>query len=200
MDEIRDHAYNQKTIYERVVHNRGTWVEIYLISEFFNMNDLETHKFRRYSGWSDATAIFNGIEECGVGLIYAFRVEDDFRKKDKFVYSGTATFDDGDKQRRLGHGPEHVMVLIGVRFDADDRCWLLVQNSWKSKQFVTMTFDYFGSCGGHLIFMEGKGNMRDFFTWNGEGRFGEYPIDDGGDATFGSDRSVSWSRHQLTEE
>jgi hypothetical protein len=63
-----------------------------------------------------------------------------------------------------------------------------------------MTFDYFGSCGGQLIFMEGKGNMRDFFTWNGEGRFGEYPIDDGGDSTFGSDRSVSWSRHPLTEE
>jgi hypothetical protein len=128
-----------------------------------------------------------------VGLIYGFRVEDDFRKKDKFVYSGTVTFDDGDD----GRGPEHAMVLIGVRFDADDRCWLLVQNSWKSKQFVTMTLDYFGSCGGQLIFMEGKGKMRDVFNWNGEGRFGEYPIDDGGDATYGYwDRSAVWSRHQ----
>jgi hypothetical protein len=147
MDEIRSHCLDQRTMYQFVVQKLGFHGHIFLSKFLGGKYKILVRK--------RAKGIAEAMDKYGPGLI-RFRVEDDFRTERKLSYSGTATFNGSENEW-------HDSALVGILVDSNNTCWLLVQNSWKSKQFVTMTHEYFRSCGGEIHFIDGDGQVKDFF-------------------------------------
>lgn len=106
--------------------------------QFFNL----TGQYPRACNPSD---IRRSYERYGPGLVCQFKVYDDFRRPNKFLYH----------QSPQGINPVgHAMILVGFRTDSQDNVFLLLQNWWKEKQFVEVTPSYLADCGATVYFAE----------------------------------------------
>jgi hypothetical protein len=150
IEEIRSHALDQQWLYNFVIRKNGNKARPF-------MEQLLGGNYEIIEG-ENADDIFNFAGLYGPGIIGSFQTEDDFHVRDKVLFSGTASFPHENSN------VVHAMVLVGVRVDVDGTFWLLVQNSWRHKQFVTMTYEYFQSCGGRVWFIAGDGELAKVFN------------------------------------
>jgi hypothetical protein len=84
------------------------------------------------------------IEKYGPGLVSAFRIHEDFMSTSKLSFVGKPV------GAYLGL---HAMVLIGVRESRSGKRFLL-QNWWRTCQFVEVDLDYLRACRAQISFVE----------------------------------------------
>lgn len=65
--------------------------------------------------------------------------------------------------RREDWGPTHTVVVHGMRIGEDGKSYLLVQNTWKGKQFVELSMDYI-SMSKCIFYHVEKPKKRGLFT------------------------------------
>lgn len=86
------------------------------------------------------------LKDRGPGLVSHFQVHEDF------AAGVSGSFDGRPVGGALGL---HAMVLIGARVDAvTGKRFFLLQNWWKSAQFVEVSETYLAACGATLSFVE----------------------------------------------
>jgi hypothetical protein len=107
---------------------------------------------KRWSEIDEAT-----LRRYGPALVSQFHIHPGFKEKDKFRY--------GDKDiphRSLPskNSSKHAMILVGVGSlpDSNEKAFLL-QNWWKSKQFLECSQRYLESCGAIPIFVTNESRI-----------------------------------------
>ena len=90
-------------------------------------------------------AIESSLELYGPALVAYFRVDEDFCDKDMLRHIGPR-----DKKQVLG---KHAMLLVGHRQESDKKL-LLLQNWWRSKQFIEVDAEYLESTRTILYFVK----------------------------------------------
>lgn len=174
-------------IYDRIVHNRG-WtcrgiLRTHLVtpSSRFDLNQEGWLCMYHWGRWDEI--YIDAMRYYGALLIGSFNVGSDFLEPDKFSYDGKPIFEKGNTD------VSHAMVLIGARLDRKGRCWLLVQNSWHSKQFVEMSLDYFHACNPQVHFPMGKLELKEVFKTYRQPLYRDYGINDGGDGPIRTEKT-----------
>lgn len=166
MDQILDHAYDQRMIYNRIVNDKGyssyDYLRKFTVKQqdeiLIDWRDTCLVDFVRENG-ADliGNCLVDLVRQNGAGLISDFRVGRDFLDPNKFTYDGKPVFRRGDLART------HAMVLAGARLDREGKCWILVHNAWTSKQIVEMSLDYFCECSPALHFANHKLELKEVF-------------------------------------
>ena len=128
-----------------------------IVQKYFDPSyiyDSDHRHFDSYMYLPPDLVILQPLSLFGAGLVHNFHVEADFNTAKKFFYSGKANFTNDEEGMHCKEGA-HAMVLVGAgRFsEADNEFCLLLQNSWKSKQFVLVTLECFMSCRGKISFL-----------------------------------------------
>jgi hypothetical protein len=86
------------------------------------------------------------IKGYGPGLVSCFEVYDDFNRGDIHSHVGAPV----GEFKGL-----HAMVMIGYRVAVDTgKTFFLLQNWWKTKQFVEVDEEYLKRCGAVMYFVE----------------------------------------------
>lgn len=83
------------------------------------------------------------LHKYGAGLVSNFEVWSCFHCETIDVHEGYP------KGQRVGN---HSMVLIGYRYDSNNKIKYLMQNWWTNKLFVEMDAEYAHTCGAQLAF------------------------------------------------
>ena len=118
--------------------------------------------------------LFQCLRDWGAGLVTQFHVDKKFQAPNRLSYDGRITIEPNKKSG-------HAMVLVGARKEGDGKCWLLLQNWWKGKQFVEVTLDYFKTSQSVLYFFTQEHNeVHEPFTVTSH-NFTEANYADGGD-------------------
>ena len=138
-------------IYDHVVHNEGSPSEAFLekITQLEPWSrDLESHFFCK---WDDdslsqqmAQIVAKKLEEYGTGLVAEFKVEPAFRDSEHVSFKGEA------RQEPIGL---HAMTLVGHRKERGQHLFLL-QNWWRSRQFIEVSADYLAAARAVVTFMK----------------------------------------------
>ena len=94
---------------------------------------------------SDPSTISQGdMERYGPGLVYQFKVHEDFE------IPGCLSYLDKPMTYR---DQRHSMVLIGIRMEGKQKIFLL-QNWWRKKQFVEVSAEYLSACSASVAFVK----------------------------------------------
>jgi hypothetical protein len=134
-----------------------------LIHDTFSAKELASHIFDDEGGSSrimlqrilmpNSVIISSSTDECteklktfGPALVAQFSVHEDFEDRSIHRHHGQPV---GEAKGM------HCMVLIGCRTDAaSGKQFFLLQNWWKSKQFVEVDAEYIEQCGAVLFFVK----------------------------------------------
>ena len=132
-----------------------------MIRRLYSARKLERHIFDDEGGYSVGVLkwilvansvtfssgfdqITQNLQRYGPGLVDGFEVFSDF------YHSALHSFDGAPHGDFIGH---HAMVLIGSRTDANGKQWFLLQNWWKTSQFVEVTEAYLRASSATVHFV-----------------------------------------------
>ena len=130
---LRDHIFGDKgghsldSLRNLVGATRGGSCKIYPVAPL----DITNDHLRKY----------------GPALVHQFRAHEDFTDPNLWRYVGEPKGD------FVGH---HAMVMIGVRTEGTNDRRFLLQNWWKTSQFVEMDADYLENCCAAVAFVAGS--------------------------------------------
>jgi len=116
----------------------------------FTSNQLHKYIFDGSGGSSElyVKSIINNFKHFGPGLVSNFHVYGDFLETNVHHHHGLPNFDDFKGL--------HSMVIVGWKQETiqeKEKIFLLMQNWWKSKQFVEMDSEYYDACSPVCCFI-----------------------------------------------
>lgn len=96
---------------------------------------------------SPTTVVRADLETYGPALVHCFRVHPEFLHHNTWQYVGKPM------KKHIGH---HAMLMIGIRTDVAGKSRFLLQNWWKTSQFVEVDVDYLEYCHASVAFVDGQ--------------------------------------------
>jgi len=139
-----------------------------LIHDTFSAQQLEDHIFKDHGGSSETMLryilepgsivssriddIEKRLREFGPLLVSRFTVHSDFTKGNIHMHHGKPVHINA--QHQFGGKGLHAMILIGARTDQKGKKLFLLQNWWKSKQFIEVDEEYLKHSFPTLYYVE----------------------------------------------
>ena len=123
-----------------------------LIRENFTAEELEAHIFRN-DGQNSSAMLARILEpESEIIPTHVNLIEQNLKEFGPLLVSGFSVFPDFQQPTSVHHGRpkgtrkgSHAMIIIGVR-KADGRDFYLLQNWWRSQQFLEVDREYMTAC------------------------------------------------------
>jgi hypothetical protein len=82
------------------------------------------------------------MKKSGTALVQMFKTHEDLQDSQRFRYSS----------KPEGPAEGHAMLLVGVRRNANNEVFFLMQNFWEGKQYLELRIDYFMHSEGKMTF------------------------------------------------